>query len=234
MSKSVLYKRLAMILTIVAVVSAIIYIAKNHTPTEAVTVNNVSDEYEEKIRPYMFEDNVCTKVIAENDEYRAVIGYAISGPNGYTVYERKTDDEEFVFELWNNMEQYYLHVIDDGEEWTSKIKLTEESRQDLSDCIYSVYIQAVSYLGVAGKDRIVSFEETGEGIYHANASFQESSYEMVFTVDEYLKNIEVDTGSPNGSVNIEFTKFKVSDMSEFEDTDKEMSVKEVIELYESK
>lgn len=197
--------------------------------------NKYSKMYEDIISPKMLKDSVSTSVVVTTGDTEAEIRYAMSGVNSLVSYRNSNPDGDYLFELWNNMEKYFLRYVDDGEEKCYSVEIqNDDDRKNISSCIYGLYITLSSYLGVANKDRVVLFEDLGDGKYRAEAELSEGRYELIFTVGDYLSNIEMKSDEyPDSLVNITFSKFNLNEQSEFEDTDDTCSVSHVLDVLQN-
>lgn len=189
--------------------------------------------YEDTIEPAMHSDNVSTTIVAETDEYRSELRYAINGINSLVSYYKEEDGNVYLFELWNNMEQYYMRSTVDGVTKVYKVDVSDETRDALTSCTYSCYITVSSYLGVANKNRITSFEEVDDNTYKAVANLENAEYELVFTIrDGKLGNIcMLNDAYADTNVNICFDDFNISAQSKYEDTEEVCDVAYVNEVF---
>lgn len=236
------WKKIIGCILCLCVLAGIIIYGKYHDSNEDVElVDEVQTDieesramFEEIIYPAMISDGVRTVVSVEDEKVKSELGYAISGINSLIIYTR--DDKESdscLFELWNNMEQYYMRVMLDGVEHVYKIDMSEDSRSELTNYIYNCYITVSSYLGVANKNRIVAFEELEDGRYHAWSFIEDGKYELFFTLDDgVLTNINmVEKFYENTSVDIGFSRFSVNEQSDYEKTEEVCDIEYVREVF---
>ena len=207
----------------------------NEEATKEQEVNVVADAYREVIEPTMLKDNVKTVCRTADDVGSVQIGYGISDIN--TMIEFKRSDPiigDCEFELWNNMEQYYVHVIYNGEEKTCKINMDDEARSHINVCVTTAYLTTVSYLGVANVDRMESFEDIGDGEYVAQSAIEDAKYSLTFNVeDNILRTITMCTEeNPDTSVTINFSEYHVTEFAEYEKTEDTCDVSYVTEMFD--
>lgn len=175
--------------------------------------------YEQTIGGAMSSDNVSTTVIAEDENTKASLRYAISGINSLVSYHKEDKSgEEYLFELWNNMETYYIRTVLDGETSIYKVDVIDDTRDSLNNCFYNYYITISSYLGVANVNRVVSFDKVDENTYNAVAKIEDGEYKLRFSIsDGLLSNIYMyESEDMDSSINIQFDKFSINDQSVYE------------------
>ncbi len=215
---------LAYALLIIITAGIIIYVSFHSNSVEIDSKDNVSESvklYEETISPAMLTDSVSTTVSVEDNNYKSELRYAISGINSLVSYSKDDKDSSYkMFEVWNNMEQYYMRTVEDGTAKVYKINVDNDTRSELNNYIYSCYITVSSYLGVANKNRIVNFEILEDGTYLATSNIEDAIYELHFIItDGKLSNIEMsDSVYEDTYVNIRFDRFNISEQSTYQDT----------------
>lgn len=190
--------------------------------------------YRSTIEPAMMNGNVRTRVSVRDADGIAEVEYAIHDSNSMVRYYRNDSSGRHLFEVWNNMEQYYMMTVVDGEEVTYKINVTEDTRDELNNCVYSCFMSVVSYLGVANPDRIVSFGDAGDGQYKAVSEIGGYKYELLFYLfDGSLASIDMKNDNyPDTTTRISFSKYNIAEQSDLENTDKECDVSDVLKVFE--
>lgn len=195
-------------------------------------MEKAAELYEEVIMPTMLNDNVKTTISIDDDSMKVELGYAISGINSLvSFYKEVKGDSTISYELWNDVEKYYVRIVTDGVDNLYSIDITDETRDSLNNYVYMHYITVASYLGVASKERIVSFEPAGENVYYAMSMLGESVYKMLFTIaDGNLSNIHMISSDAGNTVDINLDKFNIAEQSVYEKyTVNRVTVDDIIE-----